>query len=433
MERKGFLGRKVLVLGAGISGMGAMRALAEVGAFVTIIDESQTPELLSSTFVAKFDLVVTSPSVAPCHKIYEFARQNKIEILGEAELGAALFFGTVIGITGTNGKTTTTALLGDMVIRSGRKTAVCGNIGKSFSEAVVFEKPSVAVVELSSFQLEVVQGYLKPSIALFLNLSPDHLDRHGTMDAYANAKKNIAKNQTKDDYLLLGSDDIPSEFLKDFKPKSNILHISTIKKTNGAYLQNGKLYFGEEYILHSNDLSLKGKHNVANALFAICSAKLLGISNRVICESLTKFSCDNHRIQFVKEIGGKRYYNDSKGTNVGASLAAVKTMQGDTALILGGKDKGYEFDSLFYALPKTVNEIFVIGEVADSIVKSAKRAGFCYVVSHRTLEDAVKAASETNVKNVLLSPACSSFDMFADYKARGKEFERIVGDLCERL
>jgi len=423
-----FKNKNVLVIGGGVSGQGAEFALTKNGASVFILDEKNKKSLLTQKFVSQFDLVVVSPSVEMKHKIYKLANNANIEVISEPELGARLFSGTVIGITGTNGKTTVTQLLGAILKRAGLKTSICGNVGYSFARAAVEEQADFAVVELSSFQLEQMGTKLKPNIAMILNISPDHLDRHGTMDAYAGSKKNIAKNQDGGDILILSHDDIPLKYLEDFCPKSRVEFVSIKTRVCGAYLYEGVLYYDYEPILRQEDINMQGLHNISNALFCIAAAKLLGADNDVIRSTLAEFKPDAHRIKLCGTFNGKKYFNDSKGTNIGASLAACQTMEGDTALILGGKDKGYNFDDLFKGLPHNIRHIYAIGETADAIVQSANKIGFSNI-EIRTIESAVKESLNLRVENVLLSPACSSFDSFKDYRDRGEYFEELVKEL----
>ncbi|MCL2797226.1 MAG: UDP-N-acetylmuramoyl-L-alanine--D-glutamate ligase [Firmicutes bacterium] len=432
----------------------------------------RTPHLQSIS-VADFDLIVTSPSIPLSHEIYRLAKIHGVEIYGEAELGARLFDGYLIGVTGTNGKTTVTRLIGEILNRAGMQPIVCGNIGVSFAEITIDytrgreitidytrgrgtlcnstrgrgtlcnsciasaseitqSSPPPCVIELSSFQLESIVT-LKPDIALITNITPDHLDRHGDFKSYAAAKLNIAKSQTADDTLILSADDIPVDILEGFCPASKVLYTSVRCRVHGCYLSDGIIYYLGESVLKRSQIRLQGEHNVANCLFAVCAAKLRGVPNHIIAETLAEFEPDAHRLKFVGNFGGKNYYNDSKGTNIGASLAAARAMDGATALILGGKDKGYEFDELFEQLPATVTHIVALGETTGKICSAARRTGFGNIQTAPSLEDAVKVASATSAQNVLLSPACSSFDMFSDYEERGRVFEEIVNQLISGM
>jgi len=416
----------VLVLGAGISGRGAEKLLRKFGASVFVLDEAKDRATLTEKFIKQFDLCVISPSVDLKHKIYKLCKCANVEVIAEVELAGRCYEGILIGITGTNGKTTTTKLLTGILNADGLGAVACGNVGYSFSECVAMDNPDIAVVELSSFQLEQMGNVLKPKIAMIINISPDHLDRHGNMDAYAKAKKNIALNQTEDDYLLLGADDIAVEYLTDFMPRSRVELVSVKDKVDGAYLYGDKLFYKSEEICSMEKLELKGLHNISNTLFCVAAAKMLGVNNEAIIKGLSEYKGEAHRINLCGKVAGKRFYNDSKGTNIGASLAACRTMVGSTALIVGGKDKGYDFEVLFNGLPSNIVKVLVIGEAADKLMESAKKSGYTNIERADSLESAVKMSMNTDAENVLLSPACSSFDSFKDYADRGKEFERIV-------
>lgn len=415
-------------MGGGVSGKGAESALKECGASVAIADESKNPEAITREFVSGFDLVIVSPSVPAWHKIYQFAEELKIGIYGEIELGARLYGGKIVAVTGTNGKTTVTRLIGEILKRAGKKVSVCGNIGVSFASSAVFDGSEIAAVEVSSFQLESIQTF-RPDIAIITNITPDHIDRHGTFYDYAVLKRKIAQNQTSEDHLILSRDDIPLCALESFCPGSNVLYTSLYAKTRGAYLLDGTVYFFNEPVIKRSSIRLAGDHNVANALNAVCAAKLLGIPDEAVRDVLAEFCADDHRIKMVGRVNGKNYFNDSKGTNIGSTLAAVRAMSGDTALILGGKEKGFEFDALFDQLPESVIYIAAIGETADKLVAAAGRRGKLLPEKQTSLRDAVYACAGSSAENVLLSPAASSFDMFKDYAHRGEMFEAIVKEL----
>ena len=422
--KDGYKDKKVLIIGDGISGRGAKRALENNGALCDIFDEKYGKEFTKSDY----DLIVISPSVSEEHYIYDFAREKNIPLIGEIELGYRLFGGETVAITGTNGKTTTVSLVGEILGRAGKKTSVCGNIGVSFAACAEFDGSDVAVAEVSSFQLESIKTF-KPHIACILNVSEDHLDRHKTMERYATTKLKISENQDENDYLVLSQDDIPLLFLRGFFPKAQIMYTSLRGKVRGAYLLNNKIYYKDEFICDRDSVKLRGDHNISNVLAAVCICKLSGVANGVIVDVLTEFDSGEHRLRYVDTVDGKCYYNDSKGTNIGATLKAAEYMPSDTCLILGGSDKGYEFDDLFIGLPKHIKVVFAIGETAGKIKKAAFRNKFYEIEFKESLEEAVKDTAKLNVKNVLLSPATASFDMFSSYKERGETFERLVKEL----
>jgi len=417
-----FIMKKALILGKGISGEGASAALKSLGYQTRIFDDSEKTPLPKLTGIS---LVILSPGVPPSHPIAESARQKKIDIMGELELGYRLCRCPIVAITGTNGKTTVTNLLHRILANRGLKTDAVGNVGKSLAGvSVKSDTYDVLVCETSSFQLETISSFA-PEIAMITNISPDHLDRHGTMDEYAQVKLKIAQNQTEKNFLILSMDDIPVKYLEGFSPRSHVLFVSTNRVVAGAYLLEDKLYYFDEFICDRSSLRLKGNHNVSNALFAIAGARILGVDRAVIAETLADFEPDAHRLQFIGTYGGKRYYDDSKGTNINACLKACESMQGDTALILGGSDKGYNFERLFEELPKHITYITAIGETAEAI----KTAGAKYardVIVCESMEEAVECCAESETQNVLLSPATASYDMFKDYKERGRIFAGIV-------
>ncbi len=416
--------KNVLIIGDGISGNGAKNALEKFGAKCDIFDEKY-----GESFPEKnYDLIVISPSVALDHYIYDYAREKGIPLIGEIELGFRLFGGETVAVTGTNGKTTTVSLIGEILKRANRKVSVCGNIGVSFASCAAFDGSDTAVVEVSSFQLESIEKF-KPHIACVLNISQDHLDRHKTMRRYADTKFRIAENQDENDFLILSQDDIPLLLLEGFFPKAKVLYTSLRGKVSGAYLSDNKIYFMNEYICDRDAIKLRGNHNVSNVLAAVCAAKLMNVENEAIVDVLTEFESDKHRLCYVDTVKGKYYYNDSKGTNIGATLKAAEYMPSDTCLILGGSDKGYEFDELFEKLPEQIRIVFAIGETARKIKDAAFRNKFYEVEFKESLEEAVRDTVGLNVKNVLLSPATASFDMFSSYKERGEKFEQLVKEL----
>ncbi len=419
-------GRKVLIIGGGVSGNGAYEAVRALGGESVIYKDSDGGLIPD----AGFDLIVISPSIAKEHIIYKFAREKKIPLIGEIELGYKIFGGEIAAVTGTNGKTTTTALIGQMLKNDNKSVSVCGNIGVSFSKCAALEKADYAALEVSSFQLESIQDF-KPKIACVLNLTPDHLDRHKNMEEYIRSKLNIASNQDESDYLILSQDDIPLISLENFHPAAQVLYTSVRGKVKGAYLMGGKIFFFDEYICDRDQIRLMGTHNVSNALAAICACKLLGVSNKAIIETLSTFDSPAHRIKNVGTYLGKTFYNDSKGTNIAATLKAVQTLSSDTCLILGGSDKGYEFDELFVNLPPTVKHVYVIGETADKIIAAAYRNRFYEIEKKNTLEETVFDSVMLSVDSVLLSPACASFDMFFNYADRGERFVKAVRELVK--
>ena len=391
-----FKNKRVLIAGKGVSGKGAREALEVAGAVC-----------------------------AYAEPIFAFAKENSIPLIGELELGAMLNVRPIIAVTGTNGKTTVTQLLGEILRRSGRNPAVCGNVGSSFSLAASRGGYDCAVVEVSSFQLETIVSF-RPHIAVITNITPDHLDRHKTIEAYCAAKLRIAENQTEKDFLVLSQDDIALCSLKGLAPKSRVLYTSLNRKLSGAYTYNNAIYYDCERICGVERVKLEGEHNLKNVLSAVCAAKAFGIDNASIVDALTSFAADSHRLRLVARVRGKNYYNDSKGTNIAASVCAARAMSGTTCMIVGGSDKGYEYDELFASLPKHVVRVAAVGQTASKVKNAALRANFENVQTFNDFSKAFEWAKEGDEENVLLSPASASFDMFSSYVERGEEFERLV-------
>lgn len=418
-----FDAKRILIVGDGISGMGAKYTLKKRGANCIVYNGREPfPKDIS------YDLIVVSPGIAQENEVFSYARENSVPIIGELELGWQLNGNKpVIAVTGTNGKTTVTELVGSILCKR-YKTAVCGNIGISFSSRTDTPDYDVAVVEVSSFQLETIKDF-RPRIACITNIKSDHLDRHKTMEKYAALKLKIAQNQTTNDFLVLSQNDIDIRYLHGFSPMSNVFYTSLDSKVKGAYRLNGNLYFINEFICKETDLKIHGDFNVSNALFAVCICKLYGIDTASVSQGLREYETAAHRLKQIAQIGGRIYWDDSKGTNIAASLRACEAMKGDTLVIMGGSDKGYEYDEFFLDIPDTVKEIAVIGQTADKIEKSAFKHGFNAVVRCDSLQNAVKYAAGCNVRNVLLSPASASFDMFKDYVDRGNAFIRAVKEL----
>ena len=369
----------------------------------------------------KISLCVTSPSIPFNHPILKIALQNGIEVISELEFGFSLFCGEIVAITGTNGKTTTVSLLDEIMKEDGRIGVLCGNVGVPIT-SVSSTKKTVGIVEVSSFQLEGIKTF-KPKIAAILNFSPDHLDRHGTYEKYISAKKRIYENQDSSDFLIL-----PPSLKDECVSSSKRYFFSSTEKTNGAHLEKDNIVFGDgEYVTGIYNVRLKGKHNLENVLAAITAAKLIGAKNLAIERAVSSFCGVKHRISYVRELCGVRYYNDSKGTNVSSTLVALDAMVGDVVLIAGGKDKGLSFDELFAKLPKKTKAIVVFGENAEKLVETAERFSYEKIYRVKTLKESVlEARYLARGGNVLFSPASSSFDMFANYEERGECFEKIV-------
>lgn len=402
-----FYGKRVFVLGNGISGVGAKTALKECGA---VICDNLSDDL---------DLIVVSPGVPTDNEIFGFAEYNKIRIIGELELGYELCHSPVIAVTGTNGKTTVTSLIGDILREGGYKPLVCGNIGVSFSAAAIKESYDIAVTEVSSFQLETIDKF-KPFIAIITNITPDHLDRHKTFERYVEIKKKITVNQTESDYLI-----VPKELIYP-----TLASLITFGEDADCRAEKDGIYLFDKKLVSAEDIKPRGRHNLLNIMCAASACTLAGVGEEAIGRALKNYSLPPHRIEFIAEKKGVKFFDDSKGTNIGAVLCAAQAMSGDTCLILCGSDKGYEFDELFVKLPDNVKGAVTFGCIAPKIVAAARRTCFKgEVVRVNNMSEAVKAAFESGAQNVLLSPATASFDMYSGYAQRGEDFAREVEKL----
>ena len=422
------------------------------GAIVTVTD-ARTPDQLQEeipllldhgiivetgghgerTFREK-DLIVVSPGVPVDAPPLLQARVLGEPVIGEIELAAQFFPGSIVAITGSNGKTTTTTLAGEIVAASGRPTVVGGNIGTpaiSLVEGAAAE--TTMVLEISSFQLETIQTF-RPRVAVVLNVTPDHLDRHGTFRAYVDAKARIFENQQADDFAVLNADDPTCAELQG-GIKSQVSWFSRkIEVQSGAFVRDGKIYFrgagGEREIMPLVEIPLKGSHNVENVLAAVVVGMLLGCAPETVRQTVRNFKAVEHRIEYVATARGVEYYNDSKATNVDATIKALESFPANIHLILGGKDKGSDYTVLKDLLRSRVKHVYTIGAAAEKIESHIQ--GATDVVRAGTLESAVKlaAASARAGDVVLLAPACASFDQFQNYQHRGKVFKQMVISLA---
>ena len=444
--------KRVLVVGLGKSGIAAARFLKARGAQVTVSDIrpagliSELPALLDAGIMVETgshglltfrrqDLIVVSPGVPSNTPELTTVRAMGIPIIGEMELGAQFLQGQIIAITGSNGKTTTTTLIGEILKASGKATLVGGNIGRPVVDMVAESTPeSWSVLEVSSFQLETIQTF-HPKIALVLNITPDHLDRHGSFEAYAAAKTRITENQTADDFLILNAEDEPTKLVAA-KTKAQIYWFSPRRQVKqGAFVHGESILFrakegGDvEPIMPVAEIPLAGAHNVENVLAAVCAARLAGVDAQTIREAVAAFHAVEHRLEFVREVSGVRWFNDSKATNVDATAKAIEAFPGGIWLILGGKDKDSDYSTLSPLLRARVKAVITIGSAAEKI--ESHLAGVVKIERAGTMERAVawarKEAKSGDV--VLLAPACSSFDQFENYEHRGRVFKQLVNGL----
>ena len=443
-------GKRVLVVGLARTGVATAQFCAARGAMVAATDaraESEIGEAIVSlgaagvklelgghqetTFMGQ-DLIIPSPGVPADAPLLQAARAKGIAIWSEIELADRFLDGRLIGITGSNGKTTTTSLIEHILKSAGIPTILAGNIGTPLiSQVERTSDKTVTVVELSSFQLELIETF-RPNISVFLNLTPDHLDRHHTLEAYGAAKARIFENQTEVDSAVLNADDPATAPYAPAKPQ--VLWFSRKQRVaQGAFVRENEIVFRhdgkEEAVVKLQDIPLPGAHNVENVLAAVAAARLAGAEPGAIAKGIRSFAGVEHRLEFVAEIGGVRYYNDSKATNVDATLKALDAFPGRILILLGGKDKGSDYTVLQKALREKAILALLIGAAAEKIEKqitgsvAIERAG----TMERAMEIASHAARPGDV--VLLAPACASFDQFENYEHRGRVFKDLVHQL----
>lgn len=379
------------------------------------------------------DALVLSPGVPIDHPLAVAFKRNRRAVIGEAELAARFMRCPMIAVTGTNGKTTTVSMLTETLTKGGFVAQACGNIGAPMIDYCHLSGEAVAVAEISSFQLETLQS-IRPHIAMVLNITEDHLNRHYNMENYIFLKGKLLKNCTETEYAVLNYDDAIVRGFAE-KTRAQVLYFSVKERVNGAYYEAGDLYFGKEKILSVSDLPVGGLHNVQNALAVIVAAKIMGVKNEDIVAALTDFKGIKHRVEMVATVDGVAYINDSKGTNVDATVKAIEAMKAETVLLLGGKNKGYDYGKLFEILPKSkVVHAVLYGENRFALLKSAREHDYADVTLCESFDFAVRVAAlkAKTGQNVLLSPASASFDQFANYEERGEAFVTIVQSFIEK-
>jgi UDP-N-acetylmuramoylalanine--D-glutamate ligase len=448
MELKG---KKISVIGAVRSGVGAAKLAKNLGAIPFVSDNSPREKLVPwiskleaegisyecgshSEYAFDCDFIVTSPGVAADSDILTEARKRKIRIISEVEFASWFCKGKIISITGTNGKTTTTFLMAHTLNECGIKTYAAGNIGYAFSEITrAVKEDQFVALETSSFQLDFIDKF-KPFISTILNITPDHLDRYdNSFEKYIASKIRITNNQNENDFFLFNADD-ENSFSTMKNNKVQKLSFSLKKDVPaGAYSRNGKMFFSwfgkTEEVASVNELFIKGDHNVANALAVLAVAKTLNLPNRKIRESFKSFKGVEHRIEFVRELNGVEYFNDSKATNVDSVIVALKSFNKPIYLILGGKDKGNNYDVIRDLVEQHVKKIYAIGVSAQKVKNYFQEIVDTEIKD--TLESCVNAAHKEAEPGtvLLLSPACASFDMFTDFEHRGRVFKHAVNNL----
>jgi UDP-N-acetylmuramoylalanine--D-glutamate ligase len=445
--------KRVLVVGLGKSGLSAAMFLRGQGARVTVSDtrsavalEKEIPALLEAGIMVESgghglltfrrqDLIVISPGVPMDTPEVKQVIAFGLPVIGELELASRYLRGRVVAITGSNGKTTTTTLVGKIFEDGGVPTLVGGNIGLPVIDLVAKSTPeTVSVLEVSSFQLETVEEF-HPWIAVILNITPDHLDRHGSFESYVAAKERIFAQQDASDFLVLNGDDRVTQ-MSAARTKSGVYWFSGTKAVRrGAFVRDGVIVWVEkeggvtEPVMPVAEIPLKGAHNIENVLAAVCAARLAKIPAESVRASVAGFRAVEHRLEFVREFNEVEYYNDSKATNVDAAMKAVASFPGGIHLIMGGKDKDSDYATMADMLKKRVKVVYTVGSAAEKIERQLH--GVVKMVSAHTIEiavaEAAKAAAPGDV--VLLSPACSSFDQFENYEHRGRVFRQSVMEL----
>ncbi len=449
--------KKVFIAGTGKSGIAAAKMVLNMDGEVLLYNSNEDTD--AAQVLANFEnteklsflagdlrpvdlrgihLAVLSPGIPLNSPFITLLDRARIPVIGELELAYQASKGKIAAITGTNGKTTTTALVGEILKAHFSSTVVAGNIGEPFSaEALNTNEESATVVEVSSFMLETIMDF-HPDVSAILNITPDHLDRHLTMDNYIKCKKAIAMNQTEKDFLVLNySDPVLREFGKKKDLKPQVVWFSSREKPEGdaLYLNDDCIFLRqggkEEIVIDVHELNLLGTHNYENVMAAVAVGLKMGVSLPEIVEVLKVFKAVEHRIEFVRERCKVRYYNDSKGTNPDAAIQALKAMPGPTILIGGGYDKHSEYDEWVKLFPGKVKKLILLGQTRDKIYECCRKYGFDEVSYAENMSEAVKTCASFADEGdyVLLSPACASWGMFKNYEERGEIFKRCVEEL----
>ncbi|WP_034446726.1 UDP-N-acetylmuramoyl-L-alanine--D-glutamate ligase [Butyrivibrio sp. AE2032] len=451
-------GKKVLVIGTGLSGVGSVRLLSQVGALPVMLEENtkvtkediinklheedrDSTEIIigeiSDEVLDSIALTVPSPAVPLDSPTVMRIKAKEIPIWSEIELAYNFSKGKMVAITGTNGKTTTTTLVGEIMKAHFESVYVVGNIGVSFAEsALEMTEDTVTVGEISSFQLEAVDNF-HANVSAILNITPDHLNRHHTMECYASMKENITNKETKDDTCVLNYD---NEYTRDFGNRcpAKVVFFSTKEKLqDGFYLEGDQIIMSTAgnpmTIMNIHDMNLVGLCNVENVMAAIAMSLAMGVPLSTILAVIRDFKAVEHRIEFVATKRGVDYYNDSKGTNPDAAIQGIRAMSKPTILIGGGYDKGSEYDEWLENFGDTVKLLVLIGQTKEKIAECAKKHGFTNYVFKDSFEEALEFCTESAKSGdaVLLSPACASWDMFPNYETRGKKFKEYVNKITE--
>ncbi len=449
-------GKYVLVVGCGVSGIAASQLLYQIGAKPVLFDTNETLTVesvksrlpknvnidirigkLDSATEDRLSLVVISPGIPVDAEFVEDFRKKGLPIWGEIELAYQFAKGKVIAITGTNGKTTTTALVGEIMEDYFESVFVVGNIGNAYTkEALHTKENSVTVAEISSFQLETAHDF-HPCVTAILNVTPDHLNRHHTMETYVEVKESIAKNQTKEDYCVLNYEDA---YTRDFgnRCRASVIWFSSKQEVeNGFFLKDNVIYKAVggnvTEVVCMEETKLLGDHNAENIMAAVAMSEAFGVPMESIIASVKKFNAVEHRIEYVATKFGVDYYNDSKGTNPDAAIKGIKAMNKPTILIGGGYDKDNTYDEWIESFEGKVKLLVLIGQTKEKIAACANEHGFANIVMADTFEEAMEICIKESKAGdaVLLSPACASWGMFPNYEVRGNRFKEIVHAIKE--
>ncbi len=446
--------KNVLIVGLGRSGIAAIQSMLRLGARVFVQDSKKQSNIDANLIsylneknvkcyfnripsdLSAFDMLILSPGVSPELSFIQEAKEKGVEIIGELEIAYRIGSGNYVAITGTNGKTTTTTLVGEIFKAAKRKTYVVGNIGTAvISASIDAPEDGWMITETSSFQLETTR-YFKPAVSAILNITPDHLNRHHTMEDYKAAKAKIFENQRDDGYLVINFDDRECfEMAKSCK--AEVVPFSRKEQLNaGVFVKDNFIVIREKSgktveICGVNELKMIGLHNLENALAATGICYYAGIEPQVIASVLCRFTGVEHRIEFCGEVDGVKYYNDSKGTNIDATVTALRAIEKNIILIAGGDAKGQNFDELIEAFNGSVKKMVLLGRDAYMIQEAADKCGFKDYVFCKDMDDCVRKAYDIAKPgdNVLLSPACASWDMYDNYEQRGEHFKNCVSRL----
>lgn len=441
--------KKILVIGLGVSGVACVKGLNELGAEILVYDGSTKEKLTEQLkelegikaeyylskdefYLDDIDLAIKSPGIKYEIPVIQKLISKNIKVISDIEAAYMITKATIVSISGTNGKTTITTLVGEIVKESGRKYKITGNIGYGmFFDSLNAEEGEILVAETSSFQLAGTYDY-KPHISVLTNITPDHLDFHHTMQNYISAKFNNVNNQDERDYAILNyEDEIIRNYSKNIKAKIIFFSADSVLD-EGIFVENGKMVFKDKndttFIVNIADIFIPGKHNIENALAAAGACLALNIKPETIAKILKEFKGVEHRLEFSGEYNGVKFYNDSKGTNPDASIKAVQGIKKPIILIAGGYDKKSQYDEFIKCFDNKVKALILLGQTADEIEKCAREYGFANIYRVQNMDEAVKKCFELSNEgdNVVLSPACASWGMYPNYEVRGRDFKERV-------